>query len=159
MMRALVREQWLPVALDGAWHFFSSPDNLSKITPGDMGFRIREPFDRAPIHTGQRITYTVKPLFGIPLTWITCIAVAEPPHRFVDVQIKGPYKHWWHEHTFEERDGGTLMRDRVEYEMPLGPLGELVHGWLVRDRLRRIFDHRFRTLAELFPGTSLRPVA
>jgi ligand-binding SRPBCC domain-containing protein len=75
------------------------------------------------------------------------------------VQIKGPYKHWWHEHTFETKGGGTLMRDTVEYEMPLGPIGELAHAWLVRDRIKHIFDFRFRTLAALFPERPMHPVA
>ena len=69
----------------------------------------------------------MRPLFGIPqLKWITCIAVAEEPYRFVDVQVRGPYRHWWHEHTFIEQDGGTLMKDRVEYELPLRPVGKPV---------------------------------
>lgn len=150
MMRTLEREQWLPIPIEQAWEFFSSPKNLAKITPGDMGFVIREPFDNAPIYEGQRISYTVRPLFGIPLKWITCIAVAEEPYRFVDVQVRGPYRHWWHEHTFIEQDGGTLMKDRVEYELPFGRLGNLFHGLLVKGRLQDIFDFRFRTLERIF---------
>ena len=105
--------------------------------------------------TGQRISYTVRPLFGVPLKWVTCIAIAEPPHRFVDVQIEGPYRHWWHEHTFIEKDGGTLMKDKVEYELPFGLLGDLLHGPLVKGRLKAIFDFRFRSLEQIFgPGRS-----
>ncbi len=150
MMRTLHREQWLPIPVQEAWAFFSTPRNLAKITPGDMGFVISEPFEDNTIHEGQQIRYTVRPLFGIPLKWVTCIALAKAPHRFVDVQIKGPYKHWWHEHTFIAKDGGTLMIDKVEYELPLGPLGDLVHAWIVRNRLKSIFDFRFRTLEHLF---------
>jgi ligand-binding SRPBCC domain-containing protein len=158
MMRTLQREQWLPIPVEEAWAFFSTPLNLAKITPGDMGFVIKQPFENKPIHEGQQIRYTVRPLFGIPLKWVTCIAVAEAPHRFVDVQIKGPYKHWWHEHTFIAKDGGTLMMDKVEYELPLGPLGELMHAWIVRDKLASIFDFRFRTLERLFNASaSARP--
>ena len=72
------------------------------------------------------------------MKWVTCIAVAEAPHRFVDVQMKGPYKHWWHEHTFIAKDGGTLMMDKVEYELPLGPLGELD---ACLDRARQAGEH------------------
>ena len=150
MMRTLEREQWLPIPIEQAWDFFSSPKNLAKITPGDMGFVIREPFVDVPMHAGQRITYTVRPLFGIPLTWVTYIAMAEQPYRFVDVQVRGPYRHWWHEHTFIAKEGGTLMKDRVEYELPLGRFGDLLHGPLVKGRLKSIFDFRFRTLERIF---------
>lgn len=153
-MRVLEREQWLPISLNEAWDFFGSPHNLSRITPEDMGFSIRGEVPDAPVFPGQRITYSVRPLFGIPLTWVTCIAVAEAPHRFVDVQLRGPYKHWWHEHTFVPKDGGVLMKDRVEYELPLGPLGDLMHRWVVRERLRRIFDHRRRALERIFRRSS-----
>jgi ligand-binding SRPBCC domain-containing protein len=148
----LERSQLLPITLEEAWSFFSSPKNLARITPPDMGFVIREPFDNAPTYAGQRITYTVKPLLGIPLTWVTLIAEVEAPRRFVDTQLKGPYKRWWHVHTFEEVDGGVLMRDRVEYELPMGPLGELAHGIFVKQRLEHIFNYRLTTLEKLFPG-------
>lgn len=147
----LEREQFLPIGLDKAWSFFSSPRNLAVITPPEMGFVIRQPFDDRPAHAGQRITYTVRPVAGIPLTWVTLIAQVEAPFRFVDTQIKGPYAHWWHEHMFEAVEGGVRMRDRVEYALPLGPLGELAHGIFVRRRLKEIFDFRQRTLERLFP--------
>ena len=146
----LQREQFLPVSLEEAWEFFSTPRNLARITPADMGFRIREPFDDGPAHAGQCITYTVKPMLGIPLTWVTLIEQVEAPHRFVDTQLKGPYKRWWHLHTFEPVDGGVMMRDRVEYELPFGPLGELLHDIFVKKRLKHIFDYRFATLETLF---------
>jgi ligand-binding SRPBCC domain-containing protein len=146
----LERSQFLPITLDEAWAFFSSPRNLAKITPSDMGFVIREPFDDQPTYAGQRITYTVSPLLGIPLKWVTLIAEAEGPHRFVDTQVQGPYKRWWHVHTFEAMEGGVLMKDRVEYELPLGPLGELAHAIFVKQRLKAIFDFRFVTLERYF---------
>jgi ligand-binding SRPBCC domain-containing protein len=149
----LERSHVLPITLDEAWSFFSTPRNLARITPPEMGFVIREPFDNAPAHTGQRITYTVKPVLGIPLTWVTLIEDVQAPRRFVDTQLKGPYARWWHLHTFEEVEGGVLMRDRVEYELPLGPLGELAHGIFVRKRLDDIFAYRRKVLEELFPGT------
>jgi ligand-binding SRPBCC domain-containing protein len=151
MMRVLEREQWLPIPVNDAWAFFSTPLNLGKITPDNMGFTIRKPFDNKPVHEGQRIAYTVRPLFSIPLVWETCIAIVEPPYRFVDVQIRGPYKHWWHEHTFVPKDGGTLVKDRVEYELPLGRMGDLLHGPLIRRRLKEIFDFRHASLRRLFP--------
>jgi len=149
----LQREQLLRTSLSEAWDFFSTPRNLARITPNDLSFAIREPFDDSPAHTGQLITYTVKPLMGIPLTWVTRIESVEAPRRFVDTQLKGPYKRWWHEHTFEEVEGGVLMRDRVEYELPLGALGEAFHDLLVRNRLTRIFNHRWAVLEALFGQT------
>jgi ligand-binding SRPBCC domain-containing protein len=147
----LEREQFLPVGLDKAWSFFSSPKNLALITPPEMGFVIRRPFDDRPAYAGQLITYTVKPVACIPLTWVTRIENVQPPFKFVDTQLKGPYARWWHEHTFEAVEGGVMMHDRVEYELPLGPLGELAHGIFVRQRLKEIFDFRHHTLERLFP--------
>jgi len=146
----LERQQFLPIPLAEAWKFFSTPRNLATITPPEMGFVIRQPFDEKDAYAGQRITYTVKPMLGIPLTWVTLIADVEAPYKFVDTQLKGPYKRWWHEHSFESVPGGVMMRDRVEYELPLGPLGDLAHGIFVKQKLQRIFDFRTRTLERLF---------
>lgn len=147
----LERSQFLPIALDQAWEFFSSPRNLAVITPPAMGFLVHEPFDDRPAHTGQRITYTVRPILRIPLTWVTLIDEVDAPHHFIDTQLKGPYKRWWHKHTFTAVHGGTMMQDRVEYELPFGPLGELAHGIFVRQQLKAIFEFRNRTLERLFP--------
>ena len=157
MMRVLEREQWLPVTVEEAWSFFSSPHNLSKITPGNIGFKIRGEVMDGPVQPGQRITYDLRPLLGIPLRWVTYIAIAKRPYRILDVQIQGPYKHWWHEHLFIAKDGGTLMKDRVEYELPLGPLGDLVHAVVVRSRLKHLFDFRFRALDRLFKRRARTP--
>ncbi|MCC7501066.1 MAG: SRPBCC family protein [Flavobacteriales bacterium] len=151
MKHVLEREQFLPITLTEAWAFFSSPRNLGSITPPDMGFRIRGPYDDKPMHTGQCIRYTVKPMFGIPLTWVTRLDEVDAPHSFVDTQMKGPYKPWWHQHAFEVVEGGVLMRDRVEYELPLGAMGELAHRIFVRRRLKEIFDFRNDTLRKRFP--------
>lgn len=149
-VHVLEREQFLPIPLDEAWAFFSTPRNLARITPPDMGFQIRDPFDDRPAYAGQRISYTVKPFLGLPMTWVTLIEQVEAPYNFVDTQLKGPYKRWWHLHTLEPVEGGVLMRDRVEYELPLGPLGDLVHDLFVRKRLKHIFDYRYRTLEAMF---------
>jgi ligand-binding SRPBCC domain-containing protein len=148
----LEREQFLPVDVEEAWAFFSSPLNLARITPPDLGLVIRAPFDARPLHTGQRITYTVRPILGIPLTWVTLITTVERPYCFVDTQERGPYAHWRHTHTFTSLPGGTHIHDRVDYELPLGPIGRWVHSSFVRRRLAGIFDHRHQTLAGLFPA-------
>ncbi len=160
MTHVLEREQFLPIPLEAAWNFFATPRNLARITPPDMGFEIRQPFDDRPMYAGQLIRYTVRPIGRIPLRWVTRIDAVEPMRMFVDTQLKGPYKRWWHKHTFEPVEGGVLMRDRVEYELPLGPLGELAHATFVRKRLKHIFDHRFITLQQLFrKGTAVNTAA
>ncbi len=146
----LEREQFLATSLQEAWDFFSSPRNLAVITPPEMGFVIRQPFDNKDAYAGQLITYTVKPLLGIPLTWVTLIEGVEAPYKFVDTQLKGPYKRWWHEHSFEAVEGGVMMRDRVEYELPMGLLGDVAHGIFVKRKLQGIFDFRTTTLERLF---------
>ncbi|MCB0793316.1 MAG: SRPBCC family protein [Flavobacteriales bacterium] len=148
----LEQEQVLPIPLEEAWSFFSTPRNLARITPKDMGFRIEEPFDDSPMYTGQEIRYTVRPLFGIPMKWVTRIDAVEAPYRFVDTQKEGPYRLWHHEHRFESVSGGVRMIDRVRYELPLGPLGRIVHRLFVRERLVNIFSHRRKVLQELFPA-------
>lgn len=152
----LERQQFLPIPLEEAWKFFSTPRNLAVITPPEMGFVIRQPFDNKDAYAGQRITYTVKPVLGIPLTWVTLIEDVEAPYKFVDTQLKGPYKRWWHQHTFEAVDGGVLMRDRVEYELPLGPLGDIAHGIFVKRKLKGIFDFRTTTLERMFGSSAKR---
>lgn len=147
----LEREQLLNTTLEEAWEFFSTPRNLARITPPDLGFRIEEPFDDVPAHTGQLIKYTVRPLLGVPLKWVTRIEQVEAPFRFTDSQLKGPYRSWRHVHTFEEVPGGVRMKDRVEYELPLGMLGRLLHAPVVEPRLNRIFDYRTHKLRSVFP--------
>lgn len=146
----LEREQLLPISVHEAWDFFSTPRNLARITPKEMGLVIREPFNDEPAHAGQRITYTVRPVLGVALTWETLIERVEAPFLFVDTQLKGPFRLWRHQHRFAEEAGGTRMHDRLEYEMPLGPLGEFAHATFVRRRINAIFDHRSMTLQHYF---------
>jgi ligand-binding SRPBCC domain-containing protein len=150
MRHLLERKQFLPIPVDEAWRFFSDPRNLAAITPPELGFVIHGDTGEKT-YAGQRITYTVKPLLGIPVKWITLIEDVQEPHAFVDTQLKGPYKYWHHRHTFKAVDGGTLMKDRVEYELPLGPLGDLMHRLVVKDKVRSIFDHRYKVLEKRFP--------
>jgi ligand-binding SRPBCC domain-containing protein len=146
----LYREQWVPRPLEEVFEFFSRPENLAKITPASLGFEIITPQPIA-MHAGALIDYTVRP-FGIPIHWTTLIADYEPPHRFVDVQLKGPYAFWHHTHTFESARGGTRLTDRVRYALPFGPLGRIANSLAVKRQLRGIFDHRERVIAEQFSG-------
>jgi ligand-binding SRPBCC domain-containing protein len=102
------------------------------------------------MHPGLRIDYRLRPLWGIPVTWTTEILEVQEPHRFVDVQARGPYRTWRHEHLFREVPGGVELEDRVEYALPWGALGEPMHVYIVRPRLGRIFEFRRRTVEEIF---------
>lgn len=150
----LEREQFLPIPLRDAWEFFSSAANLARITPKEMGFVIRQPFSIGSIYRGQQISYTIRPMLGIPLTWVTEITEVDEPMSFVDTQLNGPYAIWRHRHTFEAAPDGTMMKDHVEYALPLGALGELAHTVFVRKKLRGIFDFRKKTLEQLFRKTT-----
>ncbi len=141
------REQRIERPLAEVFEFFSNAGNLESITPGFLRFQIRTP-QPIDIEAGTHIEYALS-LFGIPVYWRTLISVWEPPHRFVDEQIAGPFTSWRHEHTFEERDGAVVMRDRVEYEEPLGFLGVIAHHLFVERMLDRVFDFRARTIVKL----------
>jgi uncharacterized protein len=100
------------------------------------------------VREGTLLDYRLR-IHGIPVRWRTLIETWEPPSRFVDRQLKGPYKLWLHSHTFVPRDGGTVVGDVVRYSLPLGPVGELVHRAVVRRDLERIFAYRHEALARL----------
>lgn len=152
----LEREQFITQPLSEVFAFFERPENLAEITPPGMRFRIRS---ESPVEMrrGAVIDYTIS-LLGLRLKWRSRISTYEPPHMFVDVQERGPYALWEHTHTFEEVEGGTLVRDVVRYEMPFGPLGRLAHTLWVRRQLERIFDFRAVRLEEIFEGRPARRV-
>lgn len=138
-------ELWLPRPRQEIFPFFADANNLQAITPPWLNFHVLTP--EVEIRAGALIDYRLR-VRGIPLRWRTHIKVWEPPGRFVDEQLRGPYRRWVHEHTFEESNGGTLCRDHVQYAVWGGRLVE----WLfVRRDVRQIFDHRQQRLNELFP--------
>ena len=143
--RSFAAEQWLPRPRAEVFPFFADAANLERLTPPWLEFRILTPRPVA-MREGALIDYRLR-IRGVPVRWRTRIAVWEPPERFVDEQLKGPYRLWVHEHTFLERDGGTLCRDQVRYAVPGGAL---VDRLLVRPDVERIFAWRRRVLAELF---------
>jgi ligand-binding SRPBCC domain-containing protein len=144
----LEREQRVALPLERAFEFYGDARNLEAITPPWLGFRLTSPPPQ-PMGAGALISYTLK-LHGLPVRWTTRIEAWEPPHRFVDVQLSGPYTLWEHTHTFEGRDDGTIViRDRVRYSLPFGPLGELARVLFVRRDLLRIFDYRRDAVAKL----------
>jgi ligand-binding SRPBCC domain-containing protein len=136
---------WLPRPLREVFAFFADAQNLEVLTPPWLGFRILTPTP-VMMQPGAQIAYRLK-LHGIPLRWDSEIALWEPPYRFVDVQRRGPYRRWVHEHKFAEQDGGTLVLDHVRYAV-LG--GRLVQRLFVGPDLRRIFAYRRAVLAERF---------
>ena len=146
----LHEEQWLPTTMENAWKFFSSPDNLAVITPPDLDFVVTSKSLAPEIFAGMVIRYYLRPLFGIRVTWETEIRMVRKPFEFIDVQAKGPYKLWEHHHTFAEKDGGVLVTDHVRYALPFGMLGNIAQKVLVKNRLKKIFDFRKKTLSEIF---------
>ena len=145
--RRLETEIWLPQPLEEVFGCFSDASNLEAITPPWLHFKIVTP---SPIsmHQGALIDYRLR-LRIFPIRWRTLIHRWQPPHRFTDTQLRGPYLLWYHEHTFEERDGGTFMRDRVRYRVAGWLLEPLIHRWFVRRDLERIFQYRQQKIQEL----------
>lgn len=145
----LSSKQKLPISLEEAWLFLSDPRNLKVITPEYMGFDIISGGDRG-IYAGQLIQYIVTPLFGIKTKWVTEITHVVEGKYFVDEQRFGPYALWHHTHFLREIDGGVEMEDIVNYKLPFGILGRMVHPFLVKPKLDEIFAHRQKTLIEVF---------
>jgi hypothetical protein len=148
-VRELRREQWVPCPPDVVFAFFADARNLERITPPFVHFRILAVSTPA-LALGTTIDYRLR-LHGVPIRWRSAITRWEPDRSFVDEQVRGPYALWQHTHEFEPRDGGTLVRDVARYGLPLGRLGELVAGAMVRRDLGRIFDYRRERIAAIFP--------
>lgn len=142
-------KQKLPITMDEAWEFLSNPKNLEIITPDSMAFKTISGDDRA-IFAGQIIQYIVKPMLGIPVKWVTEITNVVDKKYFVDEQRFGPYALWHHKHFLKEIPGGVEMEDIVDYKLPMGILGQLVHPFLVKPKLKEIFEYREKKLVELF---------
>jgi ligand-binding SRPBCC domain-containing protein len=140
--------QHIPRPIPEVFAFFSDEANLERLTPPWLGFRVLGK-STPEIGAGTLIDYRLS-LSGLPLKWRTLIEVWEPGKRFVDTQLKGPYKKWHHTHTFEAEGEGTRMRDRVVYQLPLGRLGDLVALWKVRRQVQEIFAYRTQVIREIF---------
>ncbi len=142
-------KQNLPISLEEAWNFLSSPENLKVITPDYMGFHILSGAGR-PMFPGQIIQYIVTPVAGIKTKWVTEITHVKDLEYFVDEQRFGPYSLWHHKHFIREIEGGVEMEDIVDYKLPFGILGQMVHPFLVAPKLNEIFEYRRKKLIELF---------
>jgi ligand-binding SRPBCC domain-containing protein len=132
MKHRLVREQQLSCNIETAWGFFSSANNLSEITPKDMNFIVLTTMENDEIYEGMLIDYYVSPLFGIKMKWQTEIIKVDFQKSFIDFQKKGPYKLWHHHHEFISNEKGVLMKDTIDYELPMGFLGEIAHPLFVK---------------------------
>jgi len=142
-------KQNVPITKQQAWEFLSNPANLSEITPDYMNFRIISGADRKT-YAGQIIQYKVNPLPGITTTWVTEITHVQEGEYFVDEQRYGPYAMWHHKHFIKEIPGGVEMEDIVDYKLPLGFIGQLVHPFLVQPKLDQIFAFRESALIKKF---------
>ena len=142
-------EQFIDLPIDQVFNFFSKPENLSLITPTRLKFDILTP---SPIKMkeGQLIDYSLTIMYFIKLRWRTLITDYEKPYKFVDQQIKGPYSLWHHTHTFEEKNGGTLICDNVTYAIPLGIIGQFMHAIYIKHDVNSIFKYRGKILNQIF---------
>jgi ligand-binding SRPBCC domain-containing protein len=145
----LHKKQNLPISVEQAWEFLSSPANLKTITPDYMGFNILSGADR-PMFPGQIIQYIVTPVLGIKTKWVTEITHVKDKEYFVDEQRFGPYALWHHKHFIKAIEGGVEMEDIIDYKVPMGILGQMVHPILVKPKLEEIFSYRTKKLEELF---------
>jgi len=142
--------QKIPISLEKAWDFFSNPANLQAITPGNMGFKVISKHHGDTMYAGQLIEYTVKPVLGIPLYWMTEITQVKDKEYFIDEQRFGPYKLWHHQHHFRSIESGVEMTDIVHYRNPMWVFGRLANTLFVKKKLKGIFDYRFNKVEELF---------
>jgi ligand-binding SRPBCC domain-containing protein len=144
-------KQKLPISSEEAWNFFTSPENLSKITPPHMGFQITS-HNLSKVYAGQIISYKVSLIPGIKTNWVTEITQVKESEYFIDEQRFGPYTMWHHEHLFKPDKEDVLMLDRISYKLPLGFLGGLAHAIFVKKQLKNIFSYRKEVLDKMFPS-------
>lgn len=149
---SLKKVQVLPIDIQQAWDFFSTPSNLKLITPPSLGFNIISGHDEESIYAGQLIEYTVKPVFGIPVYWMTEITQVELMKYFIDEQRYGPYSFWHHQHHFKKVDEGVEMTDIVHYKIPFWFFGDVANSLFVAKQLEEIFEYRQQVVAKYLPG-------
>lgn len=142
-------EQYINAGIGEVWSFFSDPANLAELTPVEMDF-VTTSAAEDHIYAGQIITYTIRPLWGIKMKWMTEITHVQEKVLFVDEQRIGPYKLWHHQHHFIPQSGGVLMKDIVHYSLPYAFIGRAAHSILVKKKLENIFNYRKQRIDALF---------
>ena len=148
-MKQIRQEQFIPLPIDQVWEFFATPKNLNAVTPKELDFKITSVVPEK-MYPGLIITYKIKPMFNIPLDWMTEITHIQAPHYFVDEQRMGPYHIWHHEHHFKEVEGGTLMTDILHYDIGKSFLGWFAGKLFVDRKVREIFSFRYQSLEQHF---------
>jgi len=141
----------LPISIQQAWDFFSTPKNLNEISPDDVVFKIISAVPEK-MYEGLFITYKVSPLLGIPLNWVAEITHISEPYYFVDEQRQGPYRIWHHEHHFKKVAGGVLMTDILYYDVGLSFIGRIIEELFIDKKVNKIFAYRTEKLKRLFPA-------
>lgn len=155
----LHRKQIVEGTLQECWDFFSNPKNLSTITPPWLEFKVLSELPDE-IYPGMMIKYRVRPLWGIPVKWLTEIAHVNPLKSFVDEQRVGPYRLWHHEHCFRQiKSNQVEIEDIVHYVLPLGVFGALTHPILVAPKLEEIFSYRAETISRIFKEVPQREMS
>ncbi|HLI32754.1 MAG TPA: SRPBCC family protein [Solirubrobacteraceae bacterium] len=154
MSYTIEREQLVRAPLQEVFAFFSRARNLEALTPPWLRFSVLEP-EPEQMRTGTLIAYRLR-VHGVPLRWVSRIEEWQPQRRFVDLQLRGPYRFWRHTHQFTAVAEGTMISDSVVYELPLGPLGSLAHALIVRRDLERVFDYRRLAAERIFAGGAHR---
>lgn len=149
-MYKFVTKQCLPIPLEEAWSFFSTPANLIKLTPEWMNIQKMNMIQNR-MYPGMLIQYQIQPILGIPLHWVTEITQMKELEYFIDVQRFGPFRFWHHEHHFKEINGGVEMTDILYYALPVGVIGQIVHACSVKRQMKQVFDYRFQMLERVFP--------
>jgi len=142
--------QKIPISIEEAWAFFSKPENLKHITPANLGFVIKSKHHGENMYPGQVIEYTVSPLLGLPLYWMTEITHVVDKKYFVDEQRFGPYSFWHHQHHFKSIEGGVEMTDIVHYKIPFWFFGDIAHFIFVKAQLQKIFSYRVKAVEDRF---------
>lgn len=135
----------LSANIEEVWTFISNPNNLGKIMPKRLGFTITSNLE-LPLKEGQIISYQVTPLPFFKTKWISEITEINFPYQFTDIQTAGPYKSWIHTHKLEATKNGCIMTDYIEYEVPFGILGKLLHPFIIKPQLNEIFEHRRKNI-------------
>lgn len=149
-MHHLTYVQNIPLSIQTAWDFFSSPTNLKILTPEHLDFRITSQVDGMKMYPGQIISYTIRPLLHIPIEWVTEITHVQDYTYFIDEQRFGPYKFWHHEHRFQAIPNGVQMTDTIYYTLPFGILGKALNALHVRSQIEEIFSYRKAKMHTLF---------